>query len=187
VEKQVWHVNIKELWAVSCSSELWAPRQGNHDVAIASDNTAVVFWINLGSARSLEPIAILYIIFWSIASHHMQLKAIWIPSAANVAADSGSRFQFDYLWAFPQTSSFLRPSSPIVPLHPLPYLLPLFSSPHPDIAEAQDKLGLVATSSLQSALVDSTFASYCSAWHAFFRFLLAYKWVAIPAHQELFI
>jgi hypothetical protein len=43
--------------------------------------------------------AILHKIFWAVASHHLQLKAVWIPSAANIAADAGSHFQFDRLWA----------------------------------------------------------------------------------------
>jgi hypothetical protein len=98
-EKQVWHVNIKKLWAVSRSLELWAPQWDNQDIAVASNNAAVVSWINSGSARLLEAMAILRKIFWAVASHHLQLKAVWIPSTANIAANAGSCFQFDCLWA----------------------------------------------------------------------------------------
>jgi hypothetical protein len=65
---------------------------GNYDIAVASDNAVVVSWINSGSAWSSEAMAILRKIFWAIASHHLQLKAVWIPSNANIAADAGSPF-----------------------------------------------------------------------------------------------
>jgi hypothetical protein len=187
-EKQVWHVNIKELWAVSCSLELWAPWWGNHNVAVASDNVVVVSWNNSGPAWSSEAMAILRKIFWAVASHHLQLKAVWIPSTAYIATNVGSRFQFDCRHCPPSfRHPRFEPSSPVFPLHPLPYLLPLLGSPHLDIAEAQDELGLVAALCIQSALADFTFATYRSTWHAFFRFLLAYEWVAILARQEFFV
>lgn len=45
----------------------------------------------------------------------------------------------------------------------------------------------MAVTRIQSALADSTFTTYRSAWLSFFRFLLAYEWTPLPVQQELFV
>ena len=45
----------------------------------------------------------------------------------------------------------------------------------------------MAVTRIQSALADSTFATYRSSWISFFRFLLAYEWSPLPVRQELFV
>ena len=99
-DKQAWHINVRELWAVHRNLVLWSPKWGNHDVAVATDNAAVVAWINNGSARSPHAMTILRKIFWIQATRNIRVRATWVPSEVNVAADAGSRFRFDLLHAF---------------------------------------------------------------------------------------
>lgn len=123
--KQAWHINIRELWAVYRNLVLWGPKWDNHDVAVATDNAAVLAWINKGTARSPQAMALLRKMFWLLASHNIRLRAVWIPSFANVAADAGSRLQFDILYSctglLPNqvTLSGSLPSTPLT-LYPLP-------------------------------------------------------------------
>ena len=94
---QDWHINIRELWAVYHSLVTWGPRWANHDVAFAIDNSATVAWINYGVSRSPQAMKILRKIFWLIAKFNIRIRATWIPSNVNVAADAGSRFAISHL------------------------------------------------------------------------------------------
>ena len=79
--------------------------------------------------------AILRKIFWVLATRNICLRAVWIPSEANPAADAGSRLRFDLL----QALTGLKPSQvslsgPLTPhascldfAPPLP-LIPLLTS-----------------------------------------------------------
>ena len=94
---QDWHINIRELWAVYHSLVTWGPRWANHDVAFAIDNSATVSWINYGVARSPQAMKILRNIFWLTAKFNVRIRATWVPSEENVAADAGSRFALPHL------------------------------------------------------------------------------------------
>ena len=58
-KQRAWHINIKELWSVYHSLLTWSPRWVGHDVFLASDNSAVVSWINSGAAQSTQAMSIL--------------------------------------------------------------------------------------------------------------------------------
>lgn len=98
--KQDWHINIRELWAIHRSLVVWGHKWDNHDVAVATDNTAVASWINKGSARSPQAMAIIRKIFWLLISHNIRLRAVWIPTELNFAADAGSRLLTSELHSF---------------------------------------------------------------------------------------
>ncbi len=79
-----------------------------------------------GTARSVHAMSILWKIFWIITCHNIRLRAVWIPSEANVTTDAGSRFNFPRLEAatsIPRSSLILSgpiptsPSSPPVSEH----------------------------------------------------------------------
>jgi len=86
-----WHINIKELWSVYhgllVNSRNWAGKSVN----IACDNTAVVSWLNSGTARSPQAMAILRKIWWCLASNDIRMHFVWIPTNVNTAADAASR------------------------------------------------------------------------------------------------
>lgn len=94
------HINVKELWAVYRSLTLWAHAWRNHDVSFAIDNTSVVSWINSSTSHSPPAMKILRKIFWLIVPLNIRLRAVWIPTDLNVAADAGSRLLFSELQAF---------------------------------------------------------------------------------------
>ena len=94
-----WHINIKELWAVYHSLLTWGSLWENHDVALAVDNSAAVAWINSGTAHSPHAMSILRKIFWLTSSLNIRLRATWIPSEMNHAADAGSRLEFPRLFS----------------------------------------------------------------------------------------
>jgi hypothetical protein len=54
---------------------LWASRWGNHGIAIATNNAAIMAWINNGSFHSSQAMAILRKIFWNLAEYYIQLWA----------------------------------------------------------------------------------------------------------------
>jgi hypothetical protein len=70
-DKQDWHINIRELWAVYHSLLTWGPKWANHDVAVATDNTSVLAWINSGTSKSPQAMSLLRKIFWIQASRNL--------------------------------------------------------------------------------------------------------------------
>ena len=135
---QNWHINIRELWSVYHSLVTWGPSWANHDVAFAIDNFATVSWINYGVARSPQAMKILRKIFWLTAKFNLRIRATWIPSEENVAADAGSRFAIAHL-AFlinaPVDTIILSGSPP-----PSPFPLPLVRSTPADHLQTLLKL-----------------------------------------------
>jgi hypothetical protein len=142
-DKQAWHINVFELWAVCRNLVLWAPQWGNHNVAVATNNATIVAWINNRFSCSSQTMAILRKIFWILAKYHIQLWAKWIPLLQNSASDARSRFHFDLLHSYTGLcpdqltlmgpilpSSLILPSPPLLPQlsHHLQMLLPLKKS-----------------------------------------------------------
>ena len=97
--QKAWHINIKELWAVFHSLLTWSSLWTDQDVLFAVDNSAAFSWINSGTARSPQAMAILRRIYWICARANIRLRAVWIPSELNFAADAASRLEFDRLFA----------------------------------------------------------------------------------------
>ena len=97
--QKAWHINIKELWAVFHSLLTWSPSWKGQDVLFAVDNSAAFSWINSGTARSPQAMALLRRIYWICARANIRLRAVWIPSELNFAADAASRLDFDRLFA----------------------------------------------------------------------------------------
>ncbi|MGZ3596140.1 MAG: reverse transcriptase domain-containing protein, partial [Syntrophales bacterium] len=95
--QSLWHINIRELWAVYRSLLTWGSSWENHDAYFAIDNAAVVSWINSGTARSTQAMSLLRKIFWITASKNIRLSVVWISSGLNAAADAGSRLDFNRL------------------------------------------------------------------------------------------
>jgi hypothetical protein len=126
-DKQAWHINIRELWAVYHSLLTWGLKWDNHDVAVATDNTSVLAWINSGTSKSPQAMALICKIFWIKATRNMGVRAVWVPSAGNPAADAGSRLLFSQLEALtgiPPSALILSGSQSVLntapPLSPLP-------------------------------------------------------------------
>ncbi len=72
-KQQAWHINIKELWCIHRNLVEWGPGWDNHDITAAADNAAVASWINTGTARSPQAMAILRKIFWVLATRNIHL------------------------------------------------------------------------------------------------------------------
>jgi hypothetical protein len=58
-------------------------------------------------------------------------------------------------------------------------------SPSPDVTATQEELGLVTVLCIQSALANSSFSSYRSSWHTFFRFSLGLQLDSPPTSPEI--
>jgi hypothetical protein len=93
-----WHINIKELWSVYQGLLLWKPYLTGSNVAVAVDNSVVVSWLNSGTARSPQAMKILRKIFWLLTGCDAALRASWLSSSDNAAADAVSRLDFQLLY-----------------------------------------------------------------------------------------
>jgi hypothetical protein len=101
-----WHINIKELWSVYHGLLLTSWNWAGKSVNIACDNNAVVSWLNSGTARSPQAMALIRKIWWCLALNDIRLHLVWIPSGTNVAADAASRL--DGKRVFEATNQRLR-------------------------------------------------------------------------------
>lgn len=94
-KQSLWHINIKELWSVYHSLVLWSSQWAGHDVVLGIDNTVVCAWLNNGTARSPQAMALLRKIYWYTAKRDIRLSTQWLPSSVNVAADALSRLDWN--------------------------------------------------------------------------------------------
>jgi hypothetical protein len=123
-KQTLWHINIKELWAVFHSLLSWGESWENSDVLLATDNSSVLSWINKGSGSSPQAMKLLRRIFWITATFNIRIRATWVPSQSNHAADAGSRWKWTSLYHLTGihptaiTKSGLSPPFPDLPLHP---------------------------------------------------------------------
>lgn len=127
-----WHINIKELWSVYQGLLLWKPFLTGSNVAVAVDNSVVVSWLNSGTARSPQAMKILRKIFWLLTGCDAALRASWLSSSDNAAADAASRLDFRSLYQltgihFPWNTLNLTPNLLSVVTAPLFPVRPFFS------------------------------------------------------------
>lgn len=87
------HINVKELLAVYFAVCRWSSVLANKRVIIYTDNKSTAAWVNKGSSRNKLSMMILRVLFWICASVNVSLKAIYLPGARNVIADTYSRLQ----------------------------------------------------------------------------------------------
>lgn len=128
-----WHINIKELWSVYHCLRLWSHQFRGAFAIVGCDNSAVVSWINNGTARSPLAMKILRKIFWIRAKFNIQLHATWISTDVNSAADAASRLDFPRFFSTSgiSYSGISFSGMPSAPFPPLPILA---NSPeHPNL------------------------------------------------------
>ena len=90
-EAREFHINEKEIVAVTLAAYRWAPLWRNKRVIIYSDNTVTVSALNRCSCRNATIMKCLRSLFWLSAAFNFHLTAKFIPGILNVAADSASR------------------------------------------------------------------------------------------------
>lgn len=90
-EADKFHINEKEVVAVSLAAYRWAPFWQNKKVTIYSDNTVTVSSLNKGSSRNNTIMKCLRSLFWLSAIFNFHLTSKFIPGIFNEAADSASR------------------------------------------------------------------------------------------------
>ena len=90
-EAREFHINEKEIVAVTLAAYRWAPLWRNKRVIIYSDNTVTVSALNRCSCRNATIMKCLGSLFWLSAAFNFHLTAKFIPGILNVAADSASR------------------------------------------------------------------------------------------------
>ena len=76
----------------------WGDTWGNHHVKFYCDNQAVAVWINSGTSRSPDSMALIHLLSMLAACLNFSYSSIWIPSEENVLADAASRFQYSRLF-----------------------------------------------------------------------------------------
>ena len=134
------HINILELKAVSLALRNFKDQCQNQTVLVATDNSAVVAYINKqGGTHSAEMCALLWKIMTWCHHYHITLKATHIPGCLNVMADLLSRsnqVQSTEWSLHPQVfkqicQKWFTPHVDLFATH-LNHKLPLYVSPVPD-------------------------------------------------------
>ena len=90
-ETNEFHINEKEIIAVTLAAYRWGPLWQNKKVIIHSDNTVTVSCLRKGSSSNSIITKCLRSLFWLSAMFNFHLQAKYIPGVFNEAADSASR------------------------------------------------------------------------------------------------
>ena len=90
-EAKTFHINEKEVVAVTIAAYCWAPLWRNKKVIIYSDNSVTVSALNKGSCRNATIMKCLRSLFWLSAIYNFHLTSRFIPGISNEVADSASR------------------------------------------------------------------------------------------------
>ena len=90
-EARDFHINEKEVIAVTLAAYRWAPLWRNKRVIIYSDNTVTVSALNRCSCRNDTIMKCLRSLFWLSAVFNFHLTSKFIPGRLNENADSASR------------------------------------------------------------------------------------------------
>lgn len=99
-----FHINEKEVAAVTLAAYRWAPLWRNKHIIIYSDNTVTVSALNKGTCRNDAIMRCIRSLFWLSASYNFHLTARFLPGVQNIAADSASRLcspgHLETLWQY---------------------------------------------------------------------------------------
>ena len=90
-EARTFHINEKEVVAVTLAAYRWAPLWRDKKVIVYSDNSVTVSALNKGSCRNAMVMKCLRSLFWLSAIYNFHLTSKFIPGVSNEAADSASR------------------------------------------------------------------------------------------------
>lgn len=87
-----WHINCLEMMAVFKALRYFLPDLRGHHVLVRTDNTSVVSYLNRQGGLRSRPLCKLahQILLWSLGKL-LSLRAVYIPGAQNVGADTLSR------------------------------------------------------------------------------------------------
>ena len=87
-----WHINRKEMFAVSMAIKSNLPFLSNKTVLVQSDNSTVVAYLKYqGGTKSKRLLRDTILLFQLAAAHNIHLNAQFIPSRYNTVADCLSR------------------------------------------------------------------------------------------------
>ena len=86
-----FHINEKEVIAITLAAYRWAPLWRNKRIVVYSDNTVAVASINKCTSRNAAIMKCLRSLFWLSACFNFHLTAKYIQGIRNTAADSASR------------------------------------------------------------------------------------------------
>lgn len=103
-EVSSFHINEKEVIAVTLAAQRWAPLWRNRRIIVHSDNSVTVASVNKGTSKNKVIMKCLRHLFWLSASFNFHLSCKFLPGILNVAADSASRLHhpgyLEKLWPF---------------------------------------------------------------------------------------
>ena len=123
-------ISTKELIPIVFAVALWGKHWGGRVVECRCDNMAVVTVVNTGSSRDRAMMHLMRSLFFLVAHFHIQLKAVHVRGATNVAADALSRNDFHrFLQAVPEAAKYPTP----IPQE----LVDLLVREHPDWTSAR--------------------------------------------------
>jgi hypothetical protein len=124
-----WHITCKELVAVRLAVEYFLPQLAGRRVLLREDNMAVVYILTNMVSRSPLLMHELRKLWWLLDSQDIELRPLYIRSAANILADRASRLAaaFDYmlrpalfqdiqrLWGRCTVDAFASPATALLP------------------------------------------------------------------------
>ena len=103
-----FHINEKEVIAVTLAAFRWAPFWRNKRILIYSDSSVTVAAINKGTCRNDTVMKCIRNLFWLSATFNFHLTARHLPGIENTAADSASRLatpgHLETLWPYTDNS-----------------------------------------------------------------------------------
>ena len=109
-EARNFHINEKEVIAITLAAYCWAPLWRNKKIIVYSDNTVSVASINKCTSRNVAIMKCLRSLFWLSALYNFHLTAKFLPVIRNVAAESASRLHL------PGYLQILMPFTEYIPL-----------------------------------------------------------------------
>ena len=103
-------INELELLALTAAAYQWGPLWARKRLITTCDNMASVICVNKGSVRSAPMMVVMRDLFQAACRHGFQLRAQWISTHLNTAADAISRGDMAKFYTFAR--DVLRVASP---------------------------------------------------------------------------
>ena len=91
-------IQFNELYMIIQAVIRWGDTWNNHHVNFYCDNQVVAIWINSGTARSPDSMALIHLLSMLAACLNFSYSSIWILTEDNMLADAASHFQYSCLF-----------------------------------------------------------------------------------------
>ena len=118
---KTYHINVREMFPITLSLQLWGNLLANHRIVFMTDNEAVAICINKQTSKDTLLMKLIRNLVVSAMTHNIVFSAKWILGKTNTVADLISRLNFSQV---NQAAPWLQQEPTLIPTPSLPWIQP---------------------------------------------------------------